>query len=103
MAFKLNPNASSFVPSWANPPPPAAAQAPAAAQTQTTVPAARAPAPTVSKPAQESWEDDDTSAPAVVPAPVAPKSDEPPKPTESVFVVEEDDLEDEGTQMTRIL
>jgi len=93
-SFKLNPNASSFVPSWANPPPPAAAQPAPAVQPQTVVPPTRAAAPAAT---QESWEDDENTQVAAqkAPTPAVPRSDEPPKPTESVFVVEEDDLEDD--------
>jgi len=74
---RLNPNASSFVPSsWGAKPAPPPAQPPQ-------------PAPA------NSWEDEDVPSPTPVYRPTPQLEDEPPKPTESVFTVTEDDLEPE--------
>jgi len=98
----LSAKATPFVPSWAAAPPPAAAkvESPAPPQTQAFVPPSE-PSPASNAPAN-SWEDEDIddaspTAPAFQSAP-APE-EVPPKPTESVFKVEEDDLEDEPEEV----
>jgi peptide chain release factor subunit 3 len=102
--FKLNPNASSFVPSWAQQPPPAAAKTAPTNPAQTTIPPTRVPETrNPPPPAQEtatSWEDEDTTPSQVTNTAPTGQQDAPQKPTESVFVVEEDDIEEDDTAET---
>ncbi len=92
----LNPNANTFVPSWASKPAPQAQattsdSTASASFSQQAQPEHQSTAQSVSNDWEE--EDDDNSTPSTF-IPPPRKEEEPPKPTESVFKVEDDDLED---------
>jgi hypothetical protein len=99
---RLNPHASAFVPSWAPVSPIEGGRAAAPSASQTFAPPGQAASN--QHEAVNSWDDED--APVSTPTYSAPAPEEiPPQPTESVFKVEEDDLEDdepEGTTLVSI-
>lgn len=93
---RLNPNASSFVPSWAPVAPPAQAMATGPAASQTFAPSSQP----VQQDAANSWEDEEN--PNSTPS-SAPHPEEVPQPTTSVFKVEEDDFEEEPEEVVQEL